>query len=134
MQVVPANILANFDVRLDRYSELDEALDLAIKHMLRQHPVRDASAIQPACFRRLLEYRDLVTKARKLIGSAVAGGPRAHDRDRLAVRRARPHYVMYKRLPQIAKKTLDRSNRDGLVVLPTIAGLLTRVIAHPARD
>ena len=54
-QIVPADVLADFDVGLDRDSEFDQALDLAIKHVWRQNPIRNTAAIQSACLRRFLE-------------------------------------------------------------------------------
>ena len=82
--------LPDFGVRLDRDAELDETLDLAIEHVLRQHPVGNAAAIEPAGFRRFLEDRHRVAEARQLIGGAVPGRTRSDDRDLLAVGRARP--------------------------------------------
>ena len=89
-QVVPGDVFADLDVGLDRDPELDQALDLAIKHVLREHPVRNAAAIESACLRRFLQDRHFVTEARKLVGGAVAGGTGSDDGDFLAVRRARP--------------------------------------------
>src|SRR5271165_3383952 len=86
-QVVPGDVLPHLDVGLDRHPELDEALDLAIEHVLREHPVRNAAAIESTCFRRFLKDRHLVTEAGKLVGRAVAGGTRADDGDFLAVGR-----------------------------------------------
>jgi hypothetical protein len=37
-------------------------------------------------------------------------------------------------LSEIAEKALDRANRNGFIVLPAVAGLLARVVAHAARD
>ena len=133
-QVVPGDVLADFDVGLDRHPELDEALDLAIEHVLRKHPVRNAAAIESAGFRRFLKDRHFVAEARKLVGGAVAGGTRADDGDFLAVRLAGLDHVVRQCLSEIAEKPLDRANRDGLIVLSTVAGLLARVIAHSAGD
>ena len=43
-QVIPGDILPDFDVGLDRHPQLDEALDLAIEHVL-------AGAPSPECRR-----------------------------------------------------------------------------------
>src|SRR5439155_2143306 len=64
LQLVPRDVLAHFGVRLDRDAQLHEALDLTIEHVLREHPVGNAAAIEAAGFRRLLQDRDLVAEAR----------------------------------------------------------------------
>ena len=86
-QVVPGNVLPYFDVRLDRYAEFDEALDLAIKHVLRKHPVGNPAAIESARFRRLLKNGHFVAEPRQLIRSAMAGRTRPDDGNFLAVGR-----------------------------------------------
>ena len=73
-QIVQRDVFADFDVGLDLNAEFDEAFDLAIEHRLRENPVRNAAAIQSACFRRLLQNRHLVPEARQLVRGAVAGG------------------------------------------------------------
>ena len=69
-----------------------------------------------------------------MIRRAVACGTRAYDGNFLAVRLSSLDHVMGQRLSQVAEKAFDRANRDGLVVLSTITGLLARVIAHAAGD
>ena len=84
------DVFADFDIGLDRDAEFDEALDLAIQNVLRQHPVRNAAAIESARFRRLFKNRNFVAEARQLIRGAVARRTRSDDGDLLAVRLARP--------------------------------------------
>ena len=55
LQLVPGDVLANLGVGLDRDAQLDEALDLAIEHVLRKHPVGNAAAIETTGLRRLFE-------------------------------------------------------------------------------
>ena len=109
-QVVPGDVFPDLDVGLNRYPELDEALDLAIKHVLREHPVRNAAAIESACFRRFLKDRHFVAEARQLVGGAVAGGTRSNDGDFLAVGCPGFDHVACQRLSEIAEKPLDRAN------------------------
>ncbi len=111
-----------------------EAFNLAIQHVLRQNPVGYTAAIESAGFRRFLEDRYLVAEPRQLVGGAVPSGTRSDNGDLLAVGLPRLNYVVRQRLAEIAKKAFDRADRDGLVVFSAIAGLLARVVAHPARD
>ena len=106
MTSLPTSVL-----RLDRDAELDEALDLAIEDVLRQHPVGNAAAIEPAGLRRLLEDRDRVAEARQLVRGAVSGRTRSDDRDLLAVGRAGLDDVVRQRLSEVAEKPLDRADR-----------------------
>ncbi len=131
-QVVPGDVLADFGVRLDRDSELHQAGDLTVEDVLRQHPVGNAAAIQSARSRRFLEDRDLVAQSGELIRGAVSSRPRPDDRDRLAVRRTGLHDVLRKGQAEVAEEPLDRANRNGLVVLATVTGLLAGVIADAA--
>src|ERR1019366_5215923 len=105
-QVVPGDVLADFDAGLNRDSEFDEALDLAIEYVLREHPVRNAAAIESASFRRFLKDRDFVAEARQLVGGAVAGGTRSDDGDLLAVGRPSLDHVASQCLSEIAEKPL----------------------------
>src|SRR5208283_220917 len=114
--------------------ELDEALDFAIEHVLRQYPIRNATTIESTCLRRFLQDRHLVAEPGKLVGGAMTGGTRPDDRDFLAVRRPGFDDVAWQCLSEIAEKPLDRANRDGLIVLSAVAGLFARVVAHPAGD
>src|SRR5208337_60924 len=97
-QIVPGNVLADFDVGLDGDAELDQALDLAIEHVLREHPVGNAAAIESAGFRRLFENRNFVAEARQLIGRAVTGGTRADDGNFFAVGLAGLDHIVGQRL------------------------------------
>ena len=112
--------------------ELDEALDLAVEHVLRQHPVGNAAAIEAAGLRRFLEDRDRVAEARELIGRAVSGRPGSDDRHFLAVRRPGLDDVARQRLSEVAEEPLDGADGNRLVVLAAIARLLARVIADAA--
>ncbi len=109
-QVVPGDVFPDLDVGLNRYPELNEALDLAIKHVLREHPVRNAAAIESACLRRLLQDRHFVTEARQLVGGAVAGGTRSNDGDFLAVGCPSFDHVARQCLSEIAEKPFNRAN------------------------
>ncbi len=73
-QIVPGDVLPNFNVGLDRHPDLGEALEFAIEHVLREYPVRDAAAVESPCFGRLFKDRHFVAEARKLVCGAVAGG------------------------------------------------------------
>src|SRR5208283_2731729 len=134
LQVVPRNILADLNIGLDRDAQLHQALDLAVQHLLRQHPVRNPPTIQSARFRRLLKNRDFIAQSRQLVRRAVTRWTRSHHRDFSAIRLPRLDHVILQRLSKIAKKTLDCPNRNSLVVLPAIAGLLAWAIAHSPSD
>src|SRR5271166_533200 len=121
LQIVPGDVFADFDVGLNGDAELFETLDFAIKYVLRKNPVRNASAIESARLRRFLEDRDFVAEARELIRRAVTRRARTNDGDFLAVGLAGLDYIVGKRLPKIAEKTLDRTDRNSFVVLAAIA-------------
>ena len=131
-QTVPSDVLSNLDVGLDGHPELDEPLDLAIEHVLREHPVGNAAAIESARFGRFFKDRHFVAQAGQLVGGAVASGTGPDDGNFLTVWLAGLDYVACQGLSEIAKKPLDRTNRDGFIVLAPVAGLLARMVAHSA--
>src|SRR6516165_939992 len=133
-QVVPGDVFSDFGVCLDRDSKFNETLDLAIKHVLGGHPIRDTAAIQTARLRRLFKNRHFVAEARKLVRGAVSRGTRSDNSDLFAVGSTSFDYVARQSLPEIAKKALDRADGDGLIVLSAVAGLFARVIADAAGD
>src|SRR5439155_24196820 len=134
LEIAPADILADFGVRLERDSELHESLDLTVQHLLRENPVRDAAAIQASRLRRFLQDRHCISEARELVRGAVAGRSGSDDRDLLAVRRSSLYHVVRQCLAEIAEEPLDGADRNRLVVLAAIARLLARVVADAAGD
>ena len=60
----------------------------------------------------------------------MASGTGPDDGNFLTVWLAGLDYVACQGLSEIAKKALDRANRDGFIVLAPVAGLLARMVAH----
>src|SRR3984885_8729356 len=134
LEAVPSNVFPDFNAGLDRHSELFETLDLAVENVLGQYPIWNTAAIESARLRRLFENRDFISETRQLVGGAVPGRTGSDDGDFLAVGFPGLHHVVRQGLAEIAQKALDRADRDGFVVLSTIAGLLAGVVADPAGD
>ncbi len=64
----------------------------------------------------------------------MARGARPDNGNFLSIGRPSLHHVALQRLSEVPQKTLDRTNRDGFVVLSAIASLLARVITHATGD
>src|SRR5207249_2640447 len=100
LQIAPADILADLGIRLDRDAELLEPLDFAIEHRLRQDPVGNAAAIEPARLWRLLENGDGVAEPRQLIRGAVARRSGSDDRNLFPIRGAGLDHIARQRLTE----------------------------------